>query len=496
MEDIRLNNYNQHGEGYGVGSSADVDELLKALEAGEITGRDTADSLTDSGAPLKAESLENSLKVITHKEKHAVVWKEIPKLKAYNTVEEYNQLVNYGLEGGAFTNEGELPEAADTVYRRKAELVKFMGTTREVTHPMQLVRLGSGISNIMQQETENGAMWIMKAVDKGLAFGNSDMVDQEFNGFYAQHQSGVQGSGTLDSYQDSEVVIDLRGKILKDEHIEAAAQGIYQNYGMPERLIAPPRVFSNYVKNFHESKLIQPILSQVRDGIAGQQFKQSQTQFGQVDFITDIFWGASSSRLINSTGSVKAPGDIVPDGSTPQAAVTDTLNRFLTAFAGDYWYAVAARNRYGEGKLVSLNATALTIATTESADLKFADGAGAYPATSYVIYRSKKSAAGTAATAPMYPIYEVSTAQLAAGYDGAAATLIRDRNRFIEDTDQAYMAEWNVQILSFKQLAPMMKMNLATLAPSSRFMVLLYGTPILYAPKKSTRLINIGTDNT
>ena len=37
-----------------------------------------------------------------------------------------------------------------------------------------------------------------------------------------------------------------------------------------------------------------------------------------------------------------------------------------------------------------------------------------------------------------------------------------------------------------------MKMDLAILSPAYRFMVLLYGTPFLYAPKKMVRLINIG----
>ena len=47
-------------------------------------------------------------------------------------------------------------------------------------------------------------------------------------------------------------------------------------------------------------------------------------------------------------------------------------------------------------------------------------------------------------------------------------------------------------MIEFAQLAPLMKMDLAILSPAYRFMVLLYGTPFLYAPKKLVRLINIG----
>ena len=65
----------------------------------------------------------------------------------------------------------------------------------------------------------------------------------------------------------------------------------------------------------------------------------------------------------------------------------------------------------------------------------------------------------------------------------------------LPDTDQALLVEWDSdQVLSWKQLAPMMKMDLAIIAPVMRFMVLCYGTPELYAPRKIVRFINIGDE--
>ena len=83
-------------------------------------------------------------------------------------------------------------------------------------------------------------------------------------------------------------------------------------------------------------------------------------------------------------------------------------------------------------------------------------------------------------------------AQLTTGYDGGAAGAVRDRNRFLPGTNQAMLVQSDTDVYSFKQLAPLMKMDLATLAPSTRFMILMYGTPMLYAPKKMVRYINIG----
>ena len=54
------------------------------------------------------------------------------------------------------------------------------------------------------------------------------------------------------------------------------------------------------------------------------------------------------------------------------------------------------------------------------------------------------------------------------------------------------MIENNDQIYSLKQLAPLMKMDLARLSPMDRFMILMYCTLQLYAPKKMVSYINIG----
>jgi hypothetical protein len=56
----------------------------------------------------------------------------------------------------------------------------------------------------------------------------------------------------------------------------------------------------------------------------------------------------------------------------------------------------------------------------------------------------------------------------------------------------AYIGELDPLIASFKQLAPMMKMDLAVLGPAIRWMILLYGTFVLYQPKKWAKIINIG----
>lgn len=488
MYGVNISNYENQSDGFGAKSQQDVDQLLKALSAGSITGRDTDSLLTASGAPLKLESLEGVLKVIAFRQEDIKLWKEVPKLAAYNTVEEYIRFVSPGTERGGFVSETELPEEEDSVYQRASQLVKFLGVTGSVSLAMEMVNTVSGVGQIMQREVENKSLWILRKADRALTQANSAIVTEEFNGFFKQQQDAFT---TLDEWQDSEVVVDLRGAKLSEDAIETASLGIIKNFGYGSLLMAPPEVLSNFVKNFHSKKLIQPSTIQVTAGVMGQKVNQFASQHGTIDLKDDIFMAQPLARKTTAAAtSSKAPAVPV---DVSAADVVDGSNRF-TSFTGDYFYAVSAKNKYGESALTALNGGVLvSVGAGDSVDLKWTAGAGAYAATGYVVYRSAKTPTTALAATDLYPLFEVSVAQLAAGYDGGAATFVRDRNRFIPNTQKAFLVQNDNQVWSFKQLAPLMKMDLALLAQARRFMVMLYGTPILYAPKKFVTFINVGS---
>ena len=203
--------------------------------------------------------------------------------------------------------------------------------------------------------------------------------------------------------------------------------------------------------------------------------------------------GATKTLASGATSS-QAPTAPVEGTNGCVAVATDADAKWAAGDAGDYFYAVSAINRFGESALTLLDASgnvAVSIVAGGAVDLAFTDGGGANAATGYTIYRSNAGAASGAA-ATFYPVFSVSSAERTAGYDGGAAGVVRDRNRYLPNTDTAFLLENSEDIWSFKQLAPLMKMDLAILAPAYRFMILLYGTPFLYQPKKMVRFINIG----
>lgn len=487
MLGLNLQNYAANADVGGTSSAADLDVLNKALSAQHITGRET-DGLTNaSGAPLKVESLDKTLKLLTFKESEIVLWKKIPKLQAYNTVEEFNQLVDYGTNRGGFIVEGELPVSEDSQYVRRSQLVKFMGVTRSVTHPMTLVN--TQIGDVIAQEAKNGAMWLLRRLNESLTRADANIIPEEFNGLYAQHRDAFT---SLDEYYNSEVVVDLRGGALTEAAIEDACEGIIENHGVATDLFAPPKVLSNFVKSFYGNKFINPNTAQTAAGIMGQRVNQFDSQFGRINLNHDIFMNKLANKTTASPAtSTQAPSTPVA-GATPIAAVaTDASSKWAAADAGDYFYAVTALNRFGESAPLSLGTAATSLVAGGSVDLQFTAGGGANTPTGYRVYRSQKGAASHAEST-YYPLFEISVAQLAAGYDGAAVTIVRDRNRIMPNTYSAFLLENNEQVHAFRQLSPLMKMNLATVSTAFRFAVLLYGTPLLFAPKKFVKFINIG----
>lgn len=502
MNPFNADLYNYSGLETGVIPGIDTPdklyELAKAMSAGEATGQGLVDQLT-SGAALKVESLDPMLKILTSQDQHIVLFKLLPKVKAYNTVEEFNQLVDYGLDIGIFNKEGETPQFTDSIYRRRSVLIKYTGVSGEVTHPFTLVRLGSGVGDALAQEVKNKTQFLLRALDKVLPVGDGHLIEDEFDGIFRQHFVGVTGSSTvsaanLESYFNDSTVIDARGYILTDSVIEQAAHAVVNdNYGLVSSIIAPPVVFSNYVSQFHESKRVVVGMDGAVEGATmGQSVNSIMTQFGKLKVINDIFFDFKTYKAYNASAtSSKAPA--AP--TSVDAALTgsaDSYSNFVTADANDtYFYGVTARNRYGESAMV-IDSTAVTISAGYSVDVTISHTDGAYEAECFVIYRTLADQSSYT-TARFYPIMIVSAAEWQAGFDGGSAGVVRDRNRFLPNTRSAIVVDNSLDVWAIKQLAPIMRMDLARTSPSFRFMILAYLTMVLFAPKKLARIINIGT---
>lgn len=463
--------------GFGVGNPSDVAELSKALEAGFQVGAGKT-----GGSALRVESLEQSLKVLTWSSSHIKFWKKIPKSPAYSTVEEYNQLTTYGGDQSPFVQEGELPQATDTAYARRVQLVKFLGTTREVTHQASLVHPAHG--DLIGLENQSGILWLLERVEKSLFSGDSSLA---FDG-EAEQWDG------MDSLVDPTSVLDLAGESLQEADLEEAANTVIENYGFPTDIYLGTRTMSDLVKTFYPRERVQ--LPAPMNGQVGNTIQTIATQAGVLEFNPDVFIRRTPTPPAAAT-SPNAPATPASAATALTGGTAGDHAKGAPSGTTNFAYVVTAANRFGESAPTAFagSTQALTQVQKDAGDsvdvtITNPGTIGAFPPEYFRIYRSTAS---VSATVPASLSSYALVAQVPAASQAASGTTVFDDvNLQLPFTSTAYLGELTPSVLTFRQLMPMMKMDLAVLSPAYRWMILLYGTPILFAPKKWIRLINIG----
>jgi hypothetical protein len=278
---IQMNFNNLPGlQGFGApGDAPQLSDLMKALQAGYNFG------VTDqqNGGALRVESLESSLKVLTYGEENIRFWKHLPKMQAFNTVEEYNTLSSYGSSYNAFLPEGVMPETNDSAYNRKVALVKYMGTTRVVTHPMTLVRAAHG--DVIALENRNGILWLLAQIERNLFWGNNQLT-LGYNSASGGPE-GIEWPG-LDMQIDSTMIVDAKGGSLTEGLLHDSAEIVAEQFGQATHAYMPFKVASDFSKTyFTKERVIMPSPS---GGLtAGTVIVDYASQFGPIKIIQMYF---------------------------------------------------------------------------------------------------------------------------------------------------------------------------------------------------------------
>lgn len=474
---ISLSSYASNPNGFGTGTQADLSDLQKALEAGYQISSQTG------GSALRVESLEASLKVVTYNARHIKFWKKIPKSPAYSTVEEYNELSSYGNDAFAFVNEGELPPSQDSTYTRKTALVKYVGTTREVSHPMTAVYPAHG--DVIAQENRNGILWLLNKVELSLFKGDATLA---FNG------QASQWSG-LDALIDATSVIDLEGGAMQEADIEEGSNQLVEQFAYPTDLWLGARVASDLVKTMYPRERVS--LPAPQDGQIGMSVTSVMTQAGPMELNPNIFL----RRLPvppSAALSANAPNTPTVAAAVNAGVTNGAFSKGAPAGANEYNYVVTSANRFGESAPSTILVANVSISAAQKAAFRRIDVTvtnpaviGSFPPEYIRVYRTSAIASGGAVPTSLADFSLIGqqpvTSQAALG-----TVVFQDVNFLLPFTEIAYMGEMTPSVLTFRQLLPMMRMDLAVTSPSYRWMVLLYGTPILFAPKKWLRFINIG----
>lgn len=483
-----MDNYNfvNFGEGAGVASAQQVDELNKAIEAG--AGYSGAPTSLSGGGALQVESLDASLKSVTYEMKHIKLWPMMNKDQAYNTIEEYNRVDRFGDQGRGFIREGALPRSEDASYSRQIQRVRFIGVTRELTHVYTLVRNAHG--DAIAREIRNGTMRILEIVERALYDGHGHYsngglfdgadaallpeADLAWDGLDKQIRKGnADASAKAKAFTgygvEEDVIKDMRDAVLDEDALEDGARIVADNFGIPSVLMLDTKTHSDLARQFYPKERVNPM--GVSNGKAGFVLQSFVASAGEFALISDVFLRPKRTSPDAVSGAPAAPGAL-----TLSVTAAFAGSKFAAADAGTYEYKVAAVNEAGEGPLSA--AASQAVAAGDRVNIVIPAVAGAI---AYAMYRS---AAG--ATTGHEFIGMVAPASVGAGVTA------RDLNVKLPGRAQAYLLTQDAEVLRFKQLAPLMKMDLAVVATAYRWMQLLYGTPIVYAPRKNLLFENIG----
>lgn len=452
----------------GVPSAEQVAELRKALTAGNEINAPGSVVAGDAFA-LRPESLENSLKNVTFQARHLKLFRMLPKVPAFNTVEEYNQIQSYGQsQSPGWVAEGELPRETDPSFERKYLKIKFIGTTRKVSHVATVMRSAHG--NAIALNVTAGTMNVLEQVERGLFTGDSSLDPVQWDGLEAQI---VASAGAYN-------VIDLRGQPLTEDVLADAAQTISDapNYGFPTHVLMNPKVKADLIKGMYPRGRFG--MEAGGEIVLGRNVSGFETESGTVAMESTTFLDTGGLASAVSAYGVVGQRPLSPTISTALASPVDATAQFIAADAGTYFYWVVAHNAYGNSAPVSVGSVA--VAAGDAVTFGVTPGAGSPTVTYYSVYRTQVGGAtGTA-----------SFIRRIANSGGVGETTITDRNTHLPYTTKAFMLQMNVDNIAFKQLLPMMRFPLPPIDLAERWAQVLYGAPVLYSPRRNVMIKNIG----
>lgn len=453
--------YNGFGAGLPGMPNANAEEIRKALTMGY------ENPPTDGGSAHRVQSLESVMRITTHTQEHIKLWKRLARMPAYSTVEEFNIQTSYGhTRAGAFLREAEAPQEQDAAYERKTVLIKYLGTQRSVSHQSTLVKTAHGA--MITIETQNGAIWLLQQLNRACYFGDSSIIPEAFDGIYTQIAN--------DSRAATRNIMDLRGGVIKQENVEEMCEIITSAFGVPSDLLLANRAHSDLSKQMYAAQRVGLPISP-NQGTAGFKLSALETNAGNIPMETDIFLrsgdpAAEEKLSPTAASSIQAP----PAPSIAIAAVVGAAgSKFESGDVGTWRYVFTAVNRFGESAR-SNEVSGVLANAGDGFDITITDGGGTFPATGYRGWRTK-TVNGTTLTEEVF--IEVPRAPLT-----ATTVIYRDLNLDLPGTSKAFLLNMNIQLIAWKQLAPMMKIALSTNGPHIRWMQLIYGALVVYQRKK------------
>ncbi len=456
-----------------VFSNIESPEKIRNFQKALSVGYGMEPSTQTGYGAVRNESLDRVVAKLIPTIEDATFYKAIKKDKAYGTVEEFASADAIGSAG--FYAEGGLPEEYDEDIRRLFAQVRYVGAIAKVPYPAVVTR---SLIKAVEAKTEWTASAIIRSIDQKMWFGDASKNYLEWDGYLKQFNDRVKNKSTN--------VIDLRGKRLTPEIFNEAGATIKKNYGNSQNISAWTSV-TGYQGWIDELLKNRRLITNEPVSMMDINAERIGVGFAKGKLNTDIFLEHKGQTYLdaihpklNTAGTAFAPthekAPAALDGGSCSLAVSTGATQMD---AGTYDYAFVAANKFGCAAAFEIVGTAVTsdqIVTFTVADNGSPAG---QEASSIEVYRKLTSETG------------LENYKFLASY-AIGDTKVDDGSE-IPGTSYAFIIDWNFkQVIQFKQLLPMMKMPLATVTDSLRWLQKQYAVPILKNPNKVVVLKNVG----
>ena len=473
----------------GVATREEVESLNKALTAGY--GYAGAPTSLTGGAAMMMESIDASLRATTFQLKSLVLWPSLSIKPAGNTVEEYVRVTAYGSNGSPYFVEGGRPREETSSFNRGVQPIRYFGNSRRVSLPTMIVPMKFG--DAVAIEINKGNMWILKNLERELYWGNAFFSNAgsfdgnpgaipsdtlALNGIDQQVRQGdtdeLVKSGDFSGFGgDATVIRNLLDAKLSPAFLNEGARVILNNFGMPSELHLDPKAHEDLSNAWiMKERLMMANMQPV--STAGYVLEDYKSIAGTFKVRANVFL-----RPKDVPFSYNIPVGVPAIPAIASAAVSGVAVGSTFALGETYRYKAAAIGDQGESLPCASFAGATAITTAgESFVVTITNVANAK---AYALYRTNSAGA---ANSEQF----IGFVKAAAG----VSTVFTDQNKYLPGRAHAYLLFLDESAIVFKQLLPLVKINLATIAAAYEWMQLLMGTLILPTPRMMYLYDNIG----
>jgi hypothetical protein len=446
------------------------------------------------GGVLTMQSLEGMLADLTLNANDFTFWQDCNKIKAYSTVEEYDQQIGLGISDGGFVGQMENPEFRDPDFRKQIAIAKFM------SEGWQLADVAEATNTVIDQRTrvQRSAMnRLLRNLNINMYSGDSTMVSKSFDGI-AKTISG----------QSADQVRDMRGGSVSMDTFNVSGQLITEGNGHVENAkiyVSPAGLqnLSKIIESGASSTGDRKIVEMGSGGVTiGGKITGIMTAYGSMMPRMDKLLGLSYEskqvpqyyNQVTGLWTEGATSDKAP--SMPAIALTEQTGVTGSLFSAGtvrpsgvtYSYRVVAKNEYGRS-VACASATAGAVAAGGSVTITitpFAGDSSSKLPSCFEIYSEKVAGSGTfryLTTVAADSLSEVTYVDINTYIPGTARMFVIDQTSAGED-----------RVMAFSQLLPIHNTDLAKIGRYSQGLINMYGVPKYYKPNVLVEIRNIGVD--